>query len=395
MAAEALREIGGLVPVPRSATLRPLRDSSGNLLDRGLVIWFPGPRSVTGEDLAEFHVHGSRAVVEAMFAALAVLGCRQATPGEFTRRAFGNGKLDLDGVEGLADLLASETEGQRHDAIRRSEGLLTRRLAAWRSRLTMIAAQLEAAIDYDGEDDVVDSESGVITEISEVLTELDVALAAPPAERLRDGVRVAIVGPPNAGKSSLFNALVGKEAAIVSDIPGTTRDAIERPVVLAGIPFLFVDTAGLRDTVDPVEQIGVERARTERTRADIIVDLAAPADDDDRSVAVSPKADISDERSGGLAVSSYTGEGLGSLQERLCTMARLLLPRDGDVSFDRKHRHALEIVAADLRRAARETDLLLIAENIRSCLRPLDALIGEDAGEDILDALFGRFCLGK
>jgi tRNA modification GTPase len=392
-ARDALEALAGNVPRPRQATLRTLRDAD-DVLDEGMVLWFPAPRTVTGEDLAELHLHGSRAVVEACYAALRRLGLRLAEPGEFTRRALFNGKMDLAAVEGLADLLAAETESQRRDAIRRQRGAVPRLLTGWRSRLTLISAAMEAAIDYDGEEEVDGAEEWSAL-IDRLLAEMDRALALAPAERLRDGIRVAIVGPPNAGKSTLFNALAGRDAAIVSDIAGTTRDVIEAPVAIDGIPFVLIDTAGLRDAVDPIERIGVSRALDEEGLAQIRIDLRADAREDARTIAVSAKADITESLPGHLAVSALDGRGLDELQRRIVAMARAMLPDEGEVTFDRRYREALFAVRDELVAARRVSDLVLAAEYIRRAGRALDAVIGGDGIEDMLDALFGRFCLGK
>ncbi|MBA2935506.1 tRNA uridine-5-carboxymethylaminomethyl(34) synthesis GTPase MnmE [Sphingomonas sp. CGMCC 1.13654] len=392
-ARDALDHLAGAVPEVGCAALRTLRHD-GEILDQAMLLWFAGPRTVTGEDVAEIHLHGSRAVVDACFAALQSLGLRMADPGEFTRRALFNGKMDLSAVEGLADLLAAETESQRRDAIRRQRGFIPQRLHEWRSRLTHVAAAIEAAIDYDGEEEVGGDPVYVIGGIRTLLREIERVLALAPAERLREGIRVAIIGPPNAGKSTLFNQLIGRDAAIVSDIAGTTRDVIECPIAIDGIPFLLVDTAGLRTTADPIEKIGVGKARDEAELADILVDLAADRDSE-RCVAVSAKADVTDARPGTLAVSVHKDTGIVQLQERLVEMAAAMIPLQGEVAFDRRYRQALAAVRNDLSVAVGTTDPLLVAEHIRLAIRELDRVLGGDGVEDMLDALFGRFCLGK
>jgi tRNA modification GTPase len=374
-----------------------LHDASGDMLDRALLLWLPGPATATGEDLAELHLHGGRAVVSAVGRAIEALDVRLAEPGEFTRRALFHKRLDLSAVEGLADLLAAETESQRRDALRRADGALTRRTMDWSRRLSAIAAEIEAAIDYDGEAELPDVDHASI-KLVELRSEIAAALAVAPIERLRDGIRVAIVGPPNAGKSTLFNAMVGRNAAIVSDIPGTTRDAIERPVSIGGTPFVIVDTAGLRDTDDPVERIGVERARTERALADVVIDLAGVVDGSSASIpviSVAPKADIQPGRTNALAVSALNGTGMAELVGRLTAVATGLLPAESEVTLDRRHRDRLGAVHAELLAADGERDILLRAEHIRAALRAIDHLTGDAGIEDMLDALFGRFCLGK
>lgn len=391
-----LERLTGVRPEPRRASLRMLRDASGDILDHALTLWFPGPATATGEDLAELHLHGGRAVVDAVLSALPALGhgLRLAEPGEFTRRALLNGQMDLSAVEGLADLLTAETERQRKEALRRADGALTRRLGDWTRSLLAIAARIEAEIDYDGEVEL--GSDSTASPISTLSADIDKALAVPPAERLRDGLRVAIVGPPNAGKSTLFNALVGREAAIVSDIPGTTRDAIERPLSIAGMPFVLVDTAGLRETDDPIERIGVERAHNQRALADIIIDLTGDmAAGDQPVISVSTKADVRPPREGALALSAVTGEGLATLHVRLADIGSRLLPREGEVALDRRYRERLYEVRAELDAALATSDPLLRAEHIRIARERIDSLTGGAGIEDMLDALFGRFCLGK
>lgn len=390
----AVEHLAGSLPQPGKAALRALRHDA-DILDRAVILWMPGPGSVTGEDVAELHLHGSRAVVEASFNALSSFGFRMAEPGEFTRRALFHGKMDLHAVEGLADLLVAETEAQRRDALRRHDGFIPRKLAYWRSRLIEIAASVEAAIDYDGEAETDPGESSKISgNLTEILDEVDRALAIVPAERLRDGFRVAIVGAPNAGKSTLFNALSGRNAAIVSDIAGTTRDVIECPVAIDGIPFILIDTAGLRETDDPIERIGVARAREEEELAHIRLDLAA-TQHDKRTIAVSAKADLVRPRPGTLGVAARDGEGIEDLKRQMCHIARASMPGSGEVAFGRRYRDTLAYVRDDLVSAAEASDHLFLAEHVRLAISALDLAIGGEGLEDMLDALFGRFCLGK
>jgi len=391
-AAATLTALAGTLPDPRRASYRRLRDAQGALLDHALLLWLPGPGTATGEDLAELHLHGGRAVVAAVIAALAGRGLRLAEPGEFTRRALFNGRLDLSEVEGLADLLAAETESQRREALRRADGVLGRKLDGWMRRLVAIAAAIEAAIDYDGEDEVA-GQGGA--DIALLADEIRAALAIPPAERLRDGLRVAIVGPPNAGKSTLFNALVGDEAAIVSAVPGTTRDVIERPLGLGGIPIVLLDTAGIRAASDPIEAAGIARAVRQREVADIILDLSGEAIPAPHVIAISAKADVVAARRDALAISAATGSGLAELRDRIIRIAASLLPREGDVALDRRYRTALAFVEEALVAAAGSDDPLLAAEHVRIARTHLDGLIGGGDVEAMLDALFGRFCLGK
>src|SRR6476646_4220233 len=289
----AAERIAGGLPEPRSAGVRQLRHPlSGDLLDEALVLRFDSPASSTGEDVVEFQCHGGRAVVDAILAALAELGdLRPAQPGEFTRRAFENGRIDLTEAEGLADLIEAETESQRKAALALSEGGLRKQIGQWQERLLALSAEAERAIDYDEEDESIDS--ALVRGCEALAAELRQWLERPRIERLRDGVRVVVAGPTNAGKSSMVNAIAGDERAIVTDVPGTTRDHIEVPLSLAGVPVLLTDTAGLRHSEDRVEAIGISRAQGLIETADILLwlgDEAAP--DHPRLVKVHAKADL-------------------------------------------------------------------------------------------------------
>ncbi len=390
----ALRNLCGRMTPARVATLAEFREG-GVLLDKGLALWFPGPSSVTGEDLAELHVHGGRAVVAAVLGALGrIAGLRIAAPGEFTRRAFGNGRLDLAEAEGLADLLAAETEGQRQSAMTMAEGGLGKQVAAWQDRLLMAAAAIEAALDFSDEDDV-DSAAGErsLAMTAALAVDIHAMLVNPPAERLRDGVVVVLAGPPNSGKSSLFNSLVDREAAIVSDIAGTTRDRIEAPIALGGVPLVLIDTAGLRDSDDRIEAMGVERTNEAIARADITLWLGEECGCPKGALLIAAKADI--EKRSGLAVSVISGEGLGVLKAALLERAQLLLPKPGALALNARHRAILAEVLAELEAAQGSNDLLLHAEYLRLARIGLDRLTGRAGVEDMLDALFGRFCIGK
>lgn len=396
----AVEGLAGRLPEPRRASMAVLRDTDGGMLDQALVLRFPGPNSATGEDLAELHLHGGRSVVAAVLAALGRIdGLRPALPGEFTRRAFENGRIDLAEAEGLADLLMAETESQRRAALALAGGALSRLVEAWQSRILGLAAQLEAALDFADEDDVGEElPPGWAAELDALIGELSATLARPPIERLRDGVRVVIAGPPNAGKSSLLNVLAGREAAITSAIAGTTRDLVEAPTAIGGAPFLLVDTAGLRDSHDEIETIGVGRARQSLEAADLILWLGDPADcpDRERAILVRSKADLAPRCSGAdLHVSAVTGAGIDSLIALLTDRARALLPREGEVAINARHRDALAETLAALEEARASHDLILASESLRHARAALDRVTGRAGVEDMLDALFGTFCIGK
>lgn len=394
----ALQALAGTLPEPRVATLASLR-WRGETLDRALVLRFPGPGSATGEDVAELHLHGGRAVVAAVLAALGRMeGLRPAEPGEFTRRAFENGRIDLAEAEGLADLLAAETESQRRAAFAMAGGSLSRRVEAWRQRLLALAAALEAALDFSDEGEVGESwPPGWEAGVGALAGEMEAFLARPPAERLRDGVRVVIAGPPNAGKSSLFNALAGREAAITSIVAGTTRDLIEAPTAIGGLPFLLVDTAGLRDSADEVESIGVERGRASLAVADLVLWLGEPDDvpDGERMILVQSKCDLpGPDRTADVRVSALTGEGMGELIALLGERARGLLPAEAEVAANARQRESLALALRHLGEA-RPPDMLIAAEALRQARLELDRITGLAGVEDMLDQLFGRFCIGK
>jgi tRNA modification GTPase len=395
---EAGTLIAGALPEARSAAVRELRHPrSGELLDEALVLRFDGPASSTGEDSVELQGHGGRAVVDAVLSALAgIEGLRLAEPGEFTRRAFGNGRIDLTEAEGLADLIEAETESQRKAALALAEGGLRKHIAAWQERLLALSALAERAIDYDEDDSAVDP---MLARDSAALAgELEVWLARPRIEPLKDGVRVVVAGPPNAGKSSLINAIAGQERAIVTDIPGTTRDHIEVPLALAGVPILLTDTAGLRETDDQVEAIGVERALALVGGADVLVWLGdvvdAPAHP--RLIAVHPKADLGgDSPNGSMAVSAKTGEGIKPLLDRIGEEAGTLLPAEDAIALNRRQAIHIGEAARALSEAATARDVVLAAENFRFARAAFDRLTGRAGVEEVLDALFSRFCLGK
>jgi tRNA modification GTPase len=392
----ALEALTGTLPAPRVATLADL-EWRGERLDRALILRFPGPRSATGEDLAELHLHGGRAVVAGVLDALAgMAGLRPALAGEFTRRAFDNGRIDLAEAEGLADLLAAETASQRRAALAMSQGQLSRQVEAWRQQLLALAASLEAALDHSDEGEVGEAwPPNWDSSRAALAGQIEAALARPPAERLRDGLHVVIAGPPNAGKSSLLNALVQREAAITSSVPGTTRDLVEAPAAIGGIPYLFTDTAGLRESEDEVEAIGVARARARIEAADLVLWLGEPSQAPAGSIRIRSKSDLPGSADGGdVRVSALTGEGLDELVSLMARRAGGLLPAEREVAYNARQREALGGALAHLADAG-SADMLLAAEALRQARGELDRITGRAGVEDLLDALFGRFCIGK
>lgn len=410
----AMASLGVAVPPPRSMRRATFHvKSTGEVIDDGLVVFFPGPRSYTGEDVAEFHVHGGRAVIAAMLETLGrVSGLRLAEPGEFTRRAFLNGKLDLAAAEGIADLVAAETAAQRRQALRQLGGELGRLTEGWRGRLIRSLARLEAAIDFPEEDLPAELERTVRADAAALAEEIDRHLAdAHRGEILREGLSIAIVGPPNVGKSSLLNALARREAAIVSATAGTTRDIIELHLDLGGWPLVLADTAGIRATDDPVEAEGVRRARARAEAADLklvvveagaaeaqLGELGAIALAD--AVIVANKTDLggaADLPKGAIPISATANIGLHLLIERLRHEAetRLAGGAGAPLVTRARHRAALEEAAAALRRAegARETEL--VAEDLRLAARALGRVAGHVDVEDLLDVIFREFCIGK
>jgi len=388
--------LAGSLPEPRSAAVRTLRDpDSGERLDDALVLRFDAPASATGEDIVEFQCHGGRAVVNSVLRALAsVEGLREALPGEFTRRAFENGRIDLTEAEGLADLIEAETESQRKAALALAEGGLSKQIRDWQERLLSLSAEAERAIDYDEDDAGIDP--GLLSGVAELEAELRSWLERPRAEMLKDGVRVVVAGPPNAGKSSLLNAIAGQERAIVTDIPGTTRDHIEVPLALAGIPIVLTDTAGLRAAENAVEAFGVARSKALIERADILLWLGDPGQTPthERMLRVHSKADLGGlVAEGCIAISSVTGAGLAELLDRIAEVARTLLPDEGLLALNR--RQAQHVAEAAEALAGDRSDIVLIAEGLRQARTAFDRLTGRAGVEDVLDALFGRFCLGK
>lgn len=406
---EALTMLTGSVPEPRRLVLRHVRHpGSRETVDQALVAFMPGPGSFTGEDQAEIHGHGGLAARTALLRALgAVPGCRPAEPGEFTRRAFLNGRMDLTQVEGLADLIEAETEAQRRQAVRQLEGRLGGLVEGWRERLIDALARLEAALDFADEGDVPDAledEAGRI--VGPVLAEMREALAqGRRGERLREGFTVVIGGPPNAGKSTLLNAIARRDVAIVSPVAGTTRDAIEVRCDLGGLPVVLVDTAGLRETEDAVEQVGVARARARLESADLVLWLVPPDGADAPppglpTLPVRTKADLAGAGAGGagLAVSAATGAGLPDLIDRIAARAAEAIGAGDALLTRERHRRGIEDAADRLDGVA--AALLgghgeLAAEDVRLALRALEAVTGRVDVEDVLDRLFSAFCIGK
>ncbi len=397
---QAGSRIAGRLPPPRSAALRKLVDpNTGEPLDDALVLRFDAPASASGEDVVEFHCHGGRAVVDAVLARLAGQpGLRAAEPGEFTRRAFENGRIDLTQAEGLADLLEAETEAQRKAALAMAEGGLRSAIEQWRGLLVELSARAERAIDYADEEESGE-DAALRSDCKALATELQAWLDRPRVEPLRDGVRIVAAGPPNSGKSSLVNKIAGNDRAIVSAVPGTTRDHIEVPLALAGIPILLTDTAGLRDTSDAVEAIGVARAAAQIELADILLwlgDGQAPAHA--LTVLIHARADLPERQQvapGRLAVSALTGAGICDLLAILARMAGDLLPPVDAIALNRRQAAHILAAANIILDTLRSSDVAVLADGLRQARAKFDQLSGRAGIEDVLDSLFARFCLGK
>ncbi|MFF8800458.1 MULTISPECIES: tRNA uridine-5-carboxymethylaminomethyl(34) synthesis GTPase MnmE [unclassified Methylobacterium] len=407
----ALDALAGGRPPPRRHSLRRLRDpASGEVLDQAVVVWLPGPGTATGEDMAELHLHGGAAVRSAVLRALGrVPGCRPAEAGAFSRRAFLNGRIDLTEAEGIADLIDAETEAQRVQALRQLDGALGRQVATWREAGIDLLASAEAALDFADEGDVDDADlDAALGGRAAVLRDaIENALAdGRRGERLREGFCVVLVGAPNAGKSTLLNALSGREVAIVSDIPGTTRDAIEVRCDLGGLPVLLVDTAGLRETDDAVEAEGVRRTRRRAEGADLVLrlvpvgDASADAPADRATLLVRTKADLVDAPSSeaGLSVSALTGAGLEGLLDAIRQAAEASFGQGDALITRERHREALTRAATHLDRVARARPghpPELTAEDLRLAVRALGEVGGHVGVEAMLDRLFSGFCIGK
>ena len=394
---------GGL-PSPRQASLRVLKDGEGRRLDEALVLYFPEKASFTGEAVLELQLHGSVAVVNQVLRVLSdIEGLRLAEPGEFTRRALENGCMDLAQVEGLADLIEAETEAQRQQALRVLSGDLGKTAEVWRTDLIRAAALIEATIDFADEDVPVDVTPEVNALLSETRKTLEREITGVSvAERIRTGFEVAILGAPNVGKSTLLNALAGREAAITSEIAGTTRDVIEVRMDLNGLPVTMLDTAGLRETDDVVEGIGIERARQRAEQADLRIYLITGKDavdfalqDDD--LIVSSKSDL--ESGTGLAISAKTGAGISDLVAKVTSVLSERSARSGVASRER-HRIAMQLALANIDIAMAhfskgETYYDLGADDLRSAVRALDSIVGRIDVENLLDEIFTSFCIGK
>jgi tRNA modification GTPase len=420
----ALERLIGRLPAPRHASLARLRDpESGEVIDEGLALWFPGPRSETGEDMVELQVHGGRAVIAALLAALAKLpGLRPAEAGEFTRRAFEHGRMDLTAVEGLADLVAAETEAQRRQAFRHLKGLLGERAESWRQRLIDALALVEAGIDFSDEGDVPQDMMTRALELIRPLADEIAKAGTGQGERLREGLRVAIAGPPNAGKSTLFNRLARRDAAIVSPFPGTTRDVLELHLDLAGYPVTVLDTAGIREVDDPIEREGVRRASEQAAAADLVlwvVDANARQQGQRRVVELATgtaswivvnkidlvgndklrirESEFINEKKIHF-ISSATGAGLEDMVQAVTHFAESFFTAEAAlVTRQRQRAHLRETVLAmrEAQQAAADGREEIMAEHLRLAGRALGKLLGRVDVEDVLDVIFQDFCIGK
>jgi tRNA modification GTPase len=404
----------GQRPHPRQAALRTIIDAAGRTLDRGLVLWFPAPASFTGEDCAEFQIHGGPAVISGIIDRLTELGARPAEAGEFTRRAFELGRMDLTEAEGLADLIDAETPAQRQQALAQMNGALRDLYEGWRAELIAVLAMIEGEIDFPDEDDIPDalamSAGGALEALISALSmHLDDDRRG---ERIRKGFNIAIIGPPNTGKSSLLNAIAGRDAAIVTDIPGTTRDIVEIAMVLGGFAVTLADTAGLRETQDVVESEGVKRALTRADSADLVLGvLDGAAEWNQEMTPVLRKSDIivlsksdmphrltlPDSFSGGHHISAKTGEGVEALIGLLANEVSDRLGASELPALTRvRHRRKVGVALEALRRAHAQLEFAELAgEDVRLAVRSLEELTGRIDVEEVLGEIFSRFCIGK
>lgn len=398
----AAAALAGTLPPARRAGLRALRDGDGALLDRALVLPFPGPATATGEDLVELHCHGGRAVVAAVERALGCLpGLRRAAPGEFTRRALLHGRIDLAEAQGLADLLQAETEAQRLAALGGSEGRISALVNDWLERLTRAAAAVEASLDFSDEGDVGESDDAlarVRAAVADLAGEIGSVVARPPVERIKDGVRVVIAGPPNAGKSTLFNHLCGRDAAIVSPVAGTTRDRVEAPVQRGGVAYLLIDTAGLNEgTTDEVEEEGMARAAQAAATADVLIWLADTPPPRGDALWVHGRSDLAGRRvmpaGPALAVTEHDGSAVAALWDAIGRTAAPLVGRSGEVALHQHQREACLDAGRSL--TPPRSDPLILAEQLRAARGALGQITGASATEAMLEMLFGQFCIGK
>jgi tRNA modification GTPase len=399
----AVAALAGDVPPPRRASLRRLRSGDGSTLDHALVIWFPGPTSFTGEDCAELHLHGSRAVIGSVLHELSRLpDCRPAQAGEFLRRAFVNGRSDFIEIEALADLLDAETDAQRRFALRQLDGGLRSQIENWSAQATVLLAEVEAELDFSDEDDVAVSLDAMRSGAQALATSLrDAVDGAQRSEPMRHGFVVAIVGPPNAGKSSLLNRLAGHEAAIVSPIPGTTRDIVEARLDLGGWLVRVKDTAGIRETSDPIETLGVARALDAAREADMTLWLAmdeAPPDTLDCLALAGQRDRFASEPLPAWAafgVSSVTGQGMDQLLKALESRAASRWRENGDLILATRQAHLIESAADQFLAVSLTREPELAAEALRAGRSLLAQVVGRLAASDVLDTVFGRFCIGK
>lgn len=401
---DILHSLAGRVPPPRRASVCSLRSpETQEILDQALVLVFPGPDTATGEDLVELHLHGGRAVVRAVENAIAYFpGVRRAEAGEFTRRAFANGRMDLNEAEGLADLLSAETEWQRRAATQMFGGAFSAAVEEYRQEVLRLSALTEAELDFSDEGDVESQNNIFISDgCAQLQEKIAQLLAHPPVEKLKDGIRVVLAGPPNSGKSTLLNALVGREAAIVSDIAGTTRDMIEVPVAVEGVALLFTDTAGLRDdSDDAIERIGIDRSHAAMQQADILLWLGPEntGPNHNQLIEISSKNDMPNytaKSPKAFSVSAQTGAGISALLQLVAARAKTLLPPPDQFAINARQRTFLADAANALAACCESADWLIIAENLRQARRALDALTGRAHTEDLLDNIFGKFCVGK